>query len=375
MEALILSCGTGGGHDSAARALEEAWTGRGHTACVCNPYTWKSVRLARNIDRSYIALVRRFPGVFGAVYHLGDIWRRLPGRSPIYRVNRRMTDLMEIRLREQPVDVIFTTHLFPALMLTALKEQDVSLPPTVFVATDYTCIPFAEETDCDAWVIPEVDLLPEFAARGMPENRIYPLGIPTGSAFAAPVMPCQAKTMLGLDPKTDYALICAGSMGGGRMARILDALLPLPQPFQAVVVCGSNRTLYKKLQSQHMPGTIVVGETRQMALYMKACRLFITKPGGLSSTEAAVCGIPMVHTGGIPGCETHNEIWFNRKGMSIVETSPQELATGVHRLLTDEKAAADMVRRQRIYTKPTAAADICALGERLAADRQYSMLL
>ena len=38
-----------------------------------------------------------------------------------------------------------------------------------------------------------------------------------------------------------------------------------------------------------------------MADYMAACDVFITKPGGLSSTEAAVAGIPLIHISPIPG--------------------------------------------------------------------------
>ena len=43
MRVLILSCGTGGGHNAAASAMKEALEARGHSADVLNPYTLKLI--------------------------------------------------------------------------------------------------------------------------------------------------------------------------------------------------------------------------------------------------------------------------------------------------------------------------------------------
>ena len=45
MEALILSCSTGGGHNTAAQAVFEALTERGHHAVRMDPYTLVSEEL------------------------------------------------------------------------------------------------------------------------------------------------------------------------------------------------------------------------------------------------------------------------------------------------------------------------------------------
>ena len=73
---------------------------------------------------------------------------------------------------------------------------------------------------------------------------------------------------------------------------------------ELIVVCGSNQPLYEELHKNAAPNVTVLGFTSNMAEYMKAADLFVTKPGGLSTTEAAVCGFPIVHTAAIPGCET-----------------------------------------------------------------------
>ena len=95
MDALILSCGTGGGHNAAASAIVEELTSRGHRAVMLNPYMLHSRRLAEKIDSLYIKAAQKAPTAFGAVYSAGELYRRLPFRSPVYFVNYSMVPLME----------------------------------------------------------------------------------------------------------------------------------------------------------------------------------------------------------------------------------------------------------------------------------------
>ena len=90
MRVLILSCGTGGGHNAAASAMKEALEACGHSADVLNPYTLKTNKLAKIIDVVYVRLVQISPTLFGCVYKIGDAYRRLPWRSPVYFVNAQM---------------------------------------------------------------------------------------------------------------------------------------------------------------------------------------------------------------------------------------------------------------------------------------------
>ena len=78
MDTLILSCGTGGGHNSACAALEQELTLRGHNVNTLNPYLLKGERTAAVIDKAYISLVQKAPAVFGGIYRLGDACRFPP---------------------------------------------------------------------------------------------------------------------------------------------------------------------------------------------------------------------------------------------------------------------------------------------------------
>ncbi|MFR7377325.1 MAG: hypothetical protein ACLUTZ_10315 [Oliverpabstia sp.] len=101
----------------------------------------------------------------------------------------------------------------------------------------------------------------------------------------------------------------------------------------------------------HRKNVKVLGYTDQVAAYMAACDVIFTKPGGLSSTEAAMMRIPMVHTNPIPGCETKNVEFFQKHGMSIGKRS------FVGQVRTGEKnfwSGKNCVRRCRKHRKRTA---------------------
>ena len=291
METLILSCGTGGGHNSAARAILEEVQRRGDKAVLLNPYTLYSIKLAQTIDTSYISMVQKRPRLFGAMYRAGQLYRSLPVRSPVYHVNRWMVPIMEEYLQQNHFDIVITTHLYPAEIMTNLQDRGAAVPKTIFVSTDYVCIPFTEETECDAYVIPAKDLAPDYVRRGIPAEKLYPLGIPTKAAFAGGETKAEARRRLHLDPDKRYALVAGGSMGGGTIRQTIRALMETlsgSPDTVLILVCGNNRNLYEELAPHARDNILVVGQTDDMAGYLRASDLFVTKPGGLSSTEAAV---------------------------------------------------------------------------------------
>ena len=113
----------------------------------------------------------------------------------------------------------------------------------------------------------------------------------------------------------------------------------------------------------------VLDYTNEVSLYLDAADLLFTKPGGLSSTEAAVKGIPMVHTAPIPGWESDNAAFFEALGLSRTGDTPLLQADQAALLLASPAAMERMRERQRREINPHAAEDISALLlERAEAD-------
>lgn len=371
MEVLILSCGMGGGHNSAGQAVAEELRRRGHEVMFLNAYDLKGKKTASVINNLYICIAQRVPRLFGVIYFLGDAYRRLPIPSPVYWANGKMAKYLEPLLRSHRFDAIVATHTFPAQTLTKMKREGKTLPPTFFVATDYTCTPFEEESDCDYTVIPSPELRDEFCRYGFDGSRILSFGIPVRAEFAAEESRAEARRKLGWEENQFVMLLSGGSIGAGKIAASIAALRPFLAEDETrwlIVICGNNRRLYERLRKQCAGcGQITVLErTEQMADFMHGCDVFISKPGGLSSTEAAAAGVPLIHISPIPGCETRNFRFFADHGMSIPVRSPRrELRKAVETLCSP--AAADAMRQaQRDNLDRFSTARLCDLIEHTA---------
>ena len=252
-----------------------------------------------------------------------------------------------------------------------MKQKGRLTIPCVAIATDYACIPFWEETNCDYYVVPHKDLIPEFASCGIPEEKLLPLGIPVRPAFARPASKEDVRRHLGLPENAPLFLVMSGSMGFGKVHLLAHELVSrLENGEQAVIICGNNKKRMRslRLQFHKNPNVHIIGFTRHVAEYMAAADVLFTKPGGLSSTEAAVRRVPLVHTDPIPGCETKNRTFFVSRGMSVTGAHQKELAEAGISLARDDARQIAMLDAQHQNSHPQAGTAITHLLEKLVSE-------
>ncbi len=117
--------------------------------------------------------------------------------------------------------------MFPAMALTEMKRRGMVLPLTAAVATDYTCIPFFQEADCDYILLPGPMCVDEFTRRGFPPDKLVPIGIPVSEEFRHRVGKAESRRMLGLEESCRWVLVMGGSMGAGQISQLTRSLLYL----------------------------------------------------------------------------------------------------------------------------------------------------
>ena len=101
-----------------------------------------------------------------------------------------------------------------------------------------------------------------------------------------------------------------------------------------------------------------VSFTDKVNVFMNAGDVLITKPGGLSSTEAATANIPFVALITIPGCEEKNAAFFSARGLCVTALSPLQAAEQAAALVADEDRCEAMKAAQRAALPQNAAEEI-----------------
>jgi len=362
MKAILLPCSTGQGHNSAAAAVAEALGRRGVACERRDALSFLGERASDVITEAFVNIAVRTPRAFGVMYQTGEkLSEGLADRmkSPVYLANMLYAQNLRKYLEENDIDFAVCPHLFPAEALTYLRSTGSLRARCCFVSTDYACIPFLEETEPDVVTLPDESLRDVFTARGIPAAKLAVTGIPVSARFAARGDRGEARRALGLPEKVPVFLVMTGGEGcgdaGGLTAELLAALGDADG--RVAVLPGRNEKLRAELLRRFGgEGRVRVEPfTDQVPRYLDACDVLLTKPGGISSTEAAVRGVPLVHTAPIPGCETLNAEFFSQRGMSILAPDAKSAARCALRLAFDEGQKRRILEAQRQYIRPDAA--------------------
>lgn len=355
MKLLILSCNTGGGHNSAAKALQACAERWGIACDIQNALSFVPPQLEQLLTKGHVYLYRKHPKVYGFGYRFGEDH---PSASVYKSFSPYARAIMEYILAGQ-YDAVISVHVFAALMTSAAKQETDRMPPTYFVATDYCCSPSVEQLDVDAWFIPK-GLTGVFARAGIPADRLRETGIPVGTAYFESHPRAEARKLLGLPGDAPVILIASGSMGAGHLRpMILRLLLTLPRNTLFAVLTGTNEKLFNFLNLDWFPARLLPQTfTDKVPQWMAAADITITKPGGLTSTEAMAIRTPVVFMNAVPGPETHNMDFLSAQGCALASHNERELVRSVRRLLFDPAARAEMRKAQTEYTHENAAEEI-----------------
>lgn len=347
MKILVLTCSTGGGHNSCARYIKEEFLSR-DIACDYKDYMEIIGPKASQIaEKVYLDSTKNNGLIFKGIYKLGEMYSKTNMPSPVYGLNKLVKEKLRSYIEDNGYDLVIGTHLFPCVALTALKkERDIKF---INVATDYECIPFWEETNPDCFVIPSELLKSRFVSKGINKDILLPTGIPVASKFKDNLEQIKSKKQI---------LLTSGSMGFGKVKEIVLKLLNDIPNYNLVVICGHNGELANELKRIENTHLIVKGFITNINEYIKESEIVVTKPGGLTTTEVAVLRKPIVHMMPIPGVENYNASFFATNGMSLYGNTPDEVVTCVKTLVNNKALQKDMIKNQEKIINENSARDL-----------------
>ena len=327
MHILLLSANTGEGHNSTSKAIMDVLRAQGHSCEMQDVLAFLSPRFSKFICNWHSRIYKYMPKLFDAGY--GVMERNVPDpeeSTPVYELLSLGAYKLYQMLLQKDFDSILCVHPFAGVMMTEVRKDWNVTVPCYFVATDYTCCPTVEQCRLDGYFIPDPALIPEFVQAGLPEDKLFPLGIPVRQSFYQKNVQYQAKSRLGLPVDGCVILLMCGSMGCGPIRRVAKALAEqLPGGSMVVAICGRNTKLQEDLLQFSHPNLRVLGFVEDIPGYMDAADIIVTKPGGLSSTEAANKHLPMVLINTIGGCESRNFDFFLSRGYALGSSNADEV--------------------------------------------------
>lgn len=324
MRIVMLSCNTGEGHNSTAKAIQEVLTAQGAECELVDVLACLSPRFSKFVCNWHARLYKYAPKLWDVSY------RAVESKESRAEEGAMLSELLSFGsnklralLEKGHYDAAICVHVFSGMMMTELRKVWDFEIPCYFVATDYTCYPYVDCCEMDGYFIPAKSLAAEFTDAGIPASKLIPSGIPVRQVFYSQGSKEAARAALDLPPDRFVGLLMGGSMGCGPMRKIAKEFAQkLPEGALLVAVCGKNEKLYEALSSILDPKLRVVGFTNQISAYMDAADVIVTKPGGLSATEAANKRLPMVFINAVGGCESRNFDFFLNRGYAVGSAEP-----------------------------------------------------
>lgn len=374
MSTLILTCSTGEGHNSCAKAIKEVYDAHGQPCEIVDALLFVSKWFSRFAHRVHTSMYQKHPKVFRVGYdyaqmHNGPTTSK--GSIP-YRILKIGVGRLHDYIIKNHITSIICVHPLLMMMVTALQKMYGDICQTAYVATDYTCSPGVKDSHPDICFISDDSLADEFSCENIPMKQIVPVGIPVRQQFYKNTEKNAAKQHFGISEKKIHLLMMCGSMGCGPMEKILELLHDRSDAY-ITVICGTNKELYNRLTEEYESCSHIqiLGFVKEMSLLMDSADIFLTKPGGLSSTEAAVKRVPMVFVDAVGGCEDYNCAFFSVRGGAVAGETPEETAQLCKELIHDSEKRGAMKAALLQLQIPNTAEVIFETMQAAMYERQY----
>jgi len=368
MNILFLTAATGGGHVKAALALMQQMEQQipDCKTSLVDSLKYINPIVDRLITGTYLKTVKNVPGIYGKLYSISEKDEFVT--DLVKGFNNVLSHRLYRLFKQYVPDAVVCTHTMPLQMLSHLKRKGLLNIPLIGIVTDFSNHFFWKLDGVDAFIVAHECIKDDMVKMGIPQDQIYTYGIPVSKDFLSTSVD---RSLLlknwGLEDKPTL-LLMGGSLGFGDIQTVFTSLLSVRRDIQIIAVTGSN----KKLKS-HLEGLAcnsdksvhILGYTDKISELMDISSLLITKPGGITISEALVKKLPILITTPIPGQEERNAQFLINAGASIRLIQGDDMESLLERILDRPCVMQKMSEAAGKLAKPYACEDIASLVERL----------
>ena len=375
---LFLIADTGGGHRAAATAVSHH-LGVAHpgefTVEIVDPFATASPRLLGRTASLYGPLIQHAPWVWGGLFHATNSRAMVRVSELVLHsvdpaIARLMTSL-------EPAAVVSFHPLLNRAAVRARRRLGLRVPIVTAVTDLVDVHTFWASPDVDLVIVPSPGGLDRCRRNRVPADRLVQVGLPVDAGFTGHDSDPDARRLqrlqLGLDPDRFTVLVCSGADGSGDIERRARVLAGSGLDISLVVICGRNRraeAALAGLRDRRERPVVVQGFVTNMAQWMTAADIVVTKAGPGTIAEALCAGLPLLITWFLPGQERGNMEWLIDTGAGryvpgdaeLVDEVAELAVPGSPSLLSMQAAVAQLAR-------PEAAAEVAELIRSVALKR------
>lgn len=369
---LIFYASYGGGHLSAANSIKDYLSNHYENIDVelidCMKYINKPIE--KITTTAYNEMAKKAPWAWGKIYSDSQ-------KGPLAHITTRSNQVFAIKLlrllREKKPDLIISTHPFGSQMCSYLKRKgkitskiatiltDFAPHDQWLVGSDYTDYFFVAHNKMKEYLI----------SKNIPENKIFATGIPISNKFLETFNTSKILSSLGLKENLKTVLFFAGGKFGLGKSRTLEIFNTFVNDFnniQVIAISGKNKKMYEEFNQivkiANKTDFIKVFEfVNNVPELMAVSDVVITKPGGLTTTESLVSGLPMIIINPIPGQEEENAQFLEHSNVGIWLKKQMNITETISNFLSDDEKLKEMKENTKKISNRNSTKDICTILE------------
>lgn len=344
---LLISLSTGGGHASVAYSLADKLKEKKHEVFVIDLF--KEIN-ANGLDRiicgGYNLIATKIPKFYGAVYKTGN---KPTFAKNSFDLTRRICQkkIRELIYVYNP-DIIIAVHPIVTDILGGMKEKGyLGKEKIVSVVTDYLShyAYIRKNQFIDAYIVGSGVTKKDLFKKGVCLDKIYAYGIPVRKEFYSP-------TIKSANNKIFTILVMSGSLGLNQMDHVIKALFSVNNSLRLNIICGRDGKLKSRMEKfintdDKSKKVTVYGFTDEVYSLMDEADLLISKPGGVSVTEALLRRVPMIIPYLIGGQEKENLDYLVKEGVALWVDNTKNIPSIIEELLAKPEILKNMRRNMK----------------------------
>jgi UDP-N-acetylglucosamine:LPS N-acetylglucosamine transferase len=330
---LILSASFGDGHNAAARSIRAALelSAEATTTELLDFFELASPRLNAVMKKGYQNIVRFAPALWSRIFAVFDSPKLF---VPQIRSMRKTRNALGELLRKTNPDVVVSTYpVYSHLIAELFRDRERSFRLITVITDSISVCAAWFHAPSDIFVVADEPTAAVLRDKGVPAEKIKPLGFPVSPIFArGPQVPLPTPVN-GERVKILYVI----NTGKSRAGHSLEHLLEIPN-LDLTITTGRNAGLKAKLthRLRNFSNRVqILGWTNEMPQLLMSHHLLIGKAGGATVQETIAAACPMIINQVIPGQEEGNARLIEMLGGGAVAQNIKAVPELVQKALAD----------------------------------------